>query len=80
MVCEEKFRLLNEYTLAASELCDALNNLASLAGMSSGADYRFLSLEKDRAKIRVQRAHLAYQHHLAVHYCGVAKCRTNHLG
>jgi hypothetical protein len=66
--CEEKIRLIEEFTHAAAELSNALRELGLLS-VSGKAERSQFQRVIDGCKIKLEQARISFERHTAEHGC-----------
>ena len=67
--CEEKDRLLAEYSRASVAFSDAVATLQRKTGTSTRPEYETLRRAADDARMKSEQARLALEGHAAMHGC-----------
>jgi hypothetical protein len=73
MPCNERDRLLEDYSDAVLHAASAADALAQAAGTSPLVDYTPLVKAQETAKAAASKMRLAYEQHLAEHKCAFLK-------
>ena len=68
-VCDERTRLLNEYSSATLALSASVDELIQNTGTGLKAEYMRLNNATDRARIAAEQAHINLEKHVAEHGC-----------
>ena len=71
MDCQERNRLLSEYSSAVLEASRDAKTLSNFAGITALADYTLLLRQHKIAKSRAMRARAVYEHHVTTHRCKI---------
>jgi hypothetical protein len=69
MVCEEKARLVDEYSAATSAFSKAVQELRRRIGTSPKEEYKRLEETSNAAHVKSEQARLALEQHIASHRC-----------
>jgi hypothetical protein len=67
--CEEKTRLVEEYSAAASAFSEAVKELRRKMGTSPKEEYKWLVQNSNEARVKSERARLALEQHISAHHC-----------
>jgi len=68
MACEEKIRLIQEYTHAATELSDSLTKLHMRTLTGQSEQVRLQDIVQELG-LKVEQARAAFEKHTAEHHC-----------
>jgi len=68
-VCDERTRLLNDYSSATLALSASVDELIQKTGTALKAEYNRLKNATDQARIGAEQARLNLERHVAEHRC-----------
>ena len=71
MDCEERNRLLSEYSSAVFAASTETTMRLTFAGITALAEYNLLLRQQNIARSRAMKAHAAYERHITTHGCKV---------
>jgi hypothetical protein len=69
IVCEEKARLVDEYSTATSAFSKAVQELRRRIGTSPKEEYKRLEQTSNEAHVKSEQARLALEQHISTHRC-----------
>ena len=69
MVCEEKTRLMDEYSTATVAFTKAVQDLRRQLGTSPTEESNRLERISSQARVKAEQPKLALEQHIAVHGC-----------
>jgi hypothetical protein len=69
MICEEKARLVDEYSATTSAFSNAVQEMHRKIGTSPKEEYKRLEQDSSEARVKAERARLALEQHIAAHRC-----------
>jgi hypothetical protein len=69
MGCEEKARLVEEYSAATSAFSEAVKELRRKIGTSPREEYTRLERISSQARVKAEQARLALEQHISSHRC-----------
>jgi hypothetical protein len=69
MICEEKARLVDEYSATTSDFSKAVQEMRRKIGTSSKEEYKRLEQNSSEARVKAEQARLALEQHIAAHRC-----------
>jgi hypothetical protein len=69
MVCEEKARLVDEYSTSTIAFTKAVQEMRRKIGTPSKEEYKRLEQNSSEARVKAEQARLALEQHIAAHHC-----------
>ena len=69
MICEEKTRLVDEYSAATLAFSKTVQELRRNIGTSPREEYKRLERISSEARVKAEQARLALEQHISAHRC-----------